>query len=108
MGGSTNGGRERAFEALRTSEELHRATLENISDGVFLADVEGAFAYVCPNVDVIFGYTPDEVQAMGRIGRLLGENLFDPSELESRTEIRNVEREITSKSGERRIVLIHL
>ena len=108
MGGSTNGGRERAFEALRTSEELHRATLENISDAVFLADVEGAFAYVCPNVDVIFGYTPDEVQAMGRIGRLLGENLFDPSELESRTEIRNVEREITSKSGERRIVLIHL
>ncbi len=108
MGGPTNGGRERAFEALRASEELHRATLENISDAVFLADVDGAFAYVCPNVDVIFGYTPDEVQAMGRIGRLLGENLFDPSELEARTEIRNVEREVTSKSGARRIVLIHL
>ena len=106
--GTTNGGRERAFEALRASEELHRATLGNISDAVFLADDHGAFTFVCPNVDVIFGYTPDEVQAMGRIGRLLGENLFDPAELEARTEIRNVERQVTAKSGAQRTVLIHL
>ena|SRR5688572_29860764 len=108
MGEPTNGGRERAFEALRASEELHRATLGNISDAVFLADDDGAFTFVCPNVDVIFGYTPDEVQAMGRIGRLLGEDLFDRGELEARKEIRNVEREVTSKSGVRRTVLIHL
>lgn len=108
MGDATNGGRERAFEALRASEELHRATLGNISDAVFLADDDGVFTFVCPNVDVIFGYTPDEVQAMGRIGRLLGEDLFDPVELESRKEIRNVEREVTSKSGAQRTVLIHL
>ena len=108
MVGTTNGGRDRAFEALRTSEELHRATLGNISDAVFLADDDGVFTYVCPNVDVIFGYTPDEVQAMGRIGRLLGEDLFDPAELEACTEIRNVEREVTSKSGARRTVLILL
>ncbi|MGH8243369.1 MAG: sensor histidine kinase [Steroidobacteraceae bacterium] len=108
MGGTTNGGRERAFEALRASEELHRATLGSISDAVFLADDEGAFTFVCPNVDVIFGYTPDEVQSMGRIGRLLGKDLFDPAELEARTEIRNVEREVTTKSGAQRTVLIHL
>lgn len=108
MTGPTNGGRARGYEALRESEELHRATIENISDAVFTCDDGGAFTYICPNVDVIFGYLPDEVQAMGTLGRLLGEGLFDPTDLSARGEIRNVEREIVAKSGERRVVLIHL
>ncbi|MGH7345267.1 MAG: sensor histidine kinase, partial [Candidatus Rokuibacteriota bacterium] len=61
-----------------------------------------------PNVDVIFGYVPDEVRAMTRISRLLGDHLFDPAELAARGEIKNIEREVTSKTGERRAVLIHL
>ena len=65
MAGPTNGGRARGYEALHESEELHRATLSNISDAVFLTDDDGAFTFICPNVDVIFGYVPDEVQAMG-------------------------------------------
>jgi two-component system, LuxR family, sensor kinase FixL len=108
MTGPTNGGRARGYEALRESEELHRATIENISDAVFTCDDGGAFTYICPNVDVIFGYLPDEVQAMGTLGRLLGEGLFDPVDLTARGEIRNVEREIDAKSGQRRVVLIHL
>jgi two-component system, LuxR family, sensor kinase FixL len=107
-GSSSNGGRERGYEALRESEELHRATLSSISDAVFLVDDAGAFTYICPNVDVIFGYVPDEVQAMSRLGRLLGENLFDPAELVARGELRNIEREVTAKSGERRTVLVQL
>ena len=75
---------------------------------MFLTDDEGLFTFICPNVDVIFGYGPDEVQAMTRIGRLLGDHLFDRTELRTRGEIQNIEREITSKSGERRTVLIHL
>jgi PAS domain S-box-containing protein len=108
MTGPTNGGRARGYEALRESEELHRATIENISDAVFMCDDGGAFTYICPNVDVIFGYVPDEVQAMGTLGRLLGEDLFDPAELTARGELRNVERQVVAKSGERRVVLIHL
>lgn len=108
MTGLDNGGRESGFQALRDSEELHRATLSNISDAVFLTDDEGAFTYVCPNVDVIFGYVPDEVRAMSKIGRLLGEGLFDLVDLVAEGEIRNVEREVAAKSGERRTVLIHL
>jgi PAS domain S-box-containing protein len=108
MNEGTNGGRAEAFQALRDSEELHRATLSSISDAVFLTDDEGIFTFVCPNVDVIFGYVPDEVRAMTRISRLLGENLFDLAELAARGEIKNIEREVTSKSGERRSVLIHL
>ena len=103
-----NGGREKAFEALRASEELHRATLTNISDAVFLTDDEGAFTFVCPNVDVIFEYAPDEVHAMGRIGRLLGDNLFDLRDFVSRGQIQNIECEATSKSGEQRALLVHV
>ena len=105
--GNGNGGTSRAYQALRESEELHRATLSSISDAVFLADDTGAFTYICPNVDMIFGYVPDEVQAMGFISGLLGDNLFDHSDLSARGEIRNVEREVTAKSGERRTILIH-
>ena len=108
MGELTNGGRERAYRALHDSEELHRVTLSSISDAVFLTDDDGQFTFICPNVDVIFGYVPDEVQAMVRISRLLGENLFDRSELAARKEIRNIERDVVSKSGEHRSLLIHL
>jgi PAS domain S-box-containing protein len=108
MSEPTNGGQARAYRALGESEELHRATLSNISDAVFLTDVDGLFTFICPNVDVIFGYVPDEVQAMTRISGLLGENLFDHAELTARGEIKNIEREITSKAGERRSLLIHL
>ncbi|HEY7037761.1 MAG TPA: ATP-binding protein [Methylomirabilota bacterium] len=104
----TNGAAARAYQALRESEELHRLTLSAISDAVFLTDDEGAFTFICPNVDTIFGYVPDEVQAMGRINRLLGENVFDRAELAARGEIRNIERDVVSKSGEHRALLIHL
>ena len=101
-------GREQAYRAMRESEELHRATLGSISDAVFLTDDHGRFTFVCPNVDVIFGYSPDEVATAGRIGALLGENLFDPVELARRRELRNIERDVTVKSGQRRTVLIHV
>jgi len=107
MSGPTNGGRARAYQDLRESEELHRITLSSMSDAVFLTDDDGRLTFVCPNVDVIFGYAPDEVHAM-TLGRLLGENLFDRADLAARTEITNIEREVTSKSGERRTILIHI
>ncbi|KRQ92843.1 hypothetical protein CQ12_40875 [Bradyrhizobium jicamae] len=108
MTNATDGGRTSAYGALRESEELHRATLGNISDAVFLTDDAGTYVFICPNVDVIFGYDPDEVQTMLKISRLLGEGLFDLAELKANGEIRNVEREITTKSGEQRTVLIHV
>src|SRR5262245_1682555 len=108
MTGPLNGGRERAFEALRQSEELHRATLSAISDAVFLTDDAGAFTFICPHVDVFFGYTPNEDHEMSRTDHLLGKALCDPAERTAKGEIRNIEREVVSKSGEPRTVLIHL
>jgi PAS domain S-box-containing protein len=104
----SNGGRERAYQALRESEELHRLTLSHISDAVFVTDDAGAFTFICPNVDAIFGYAPDEVQAMATIDGLLGENLFDLAQLAAQGEIRNIERDVRSKAGEHRSLLVHL
>lgn len=107
MSGATNGGRTRAFEALHESAELHRAVLGSISDAVLLTDDDGAFRFISPNVDVIFGYALDEVQLMGGVGRLIGERLFERARLTADGEIRNIEREIVAKSGDRRTILIH-
>lgn len=99
MGGPTNGGRSRALHALRQSEDLHRTVLSNISDAVFLTDDDGQFTFVCPNVDVIFGFVPDEVHAMAGIGQLLGENLFDPTRLAAEGEIPNRTRDHVQSGG---------
>ena len=108
MIGNGSGGRERAFEALRESEELHRATLSSISDAVFMANDAGEFTYVCPNVDVIFGFSPDEVRARGTLENFLGDQLFDPADLDARGEIQNLERDIVTRDGSLRTILICL
>jgi PAS domain S-box-containing protein len=95
-------------EALRDSEELHRITLLNMSDAVFITNDEGVFTFICPNVDVIFGYGHDEVRAMERISRLLGRELIDPGQLTAAGEIRNIEHEIEAKGGAQRALLIHI
>ena len=95
-------------QALRESEELHRVTLLSMSDAVFITTDDGTFTFVCPNVDVIFGYGEDEVRAMGHISRLLGSDVIELAHLASAGEIRNIEHEITTKDGARRVLLMHV
>ncbi|MDJ0789612.1 MAG: PAS domain S-box protein, partial [Myxococcota bacterium] len=57
-------GRRVVEAALRESEELHRITLRSISDAVFVTDDDGRFTFICPNVEVIFGYSYEEVEAL--------------------------------------------
>jgi PAS domain S-box-containing protein len=95
-------------QALRESEELHRVTLLSMSDAVFITTDDGAFTFVCPNVDVIFGYREDEVRAMERISRLLGSDLIELGHLASTGEVKNIEHEIETKSGTRRVLLVHV
>jgi PAS domain S-box-containing protein len=82
--------------------------LSAISDAVFLTDDAGHFTYICPNVDVIFGYVPDEVQAMVSIDALLGPQLFEPKRLAAEREIANIECDVVTKSGEPRSLLVHV
>ena len=89
--------RRRAEDALRESEEIHRVTLSNISDAVFLTDDTGSFTYICPNVHIIFGYTVQEVHDAENISALLGGGLFNRGDLDTVGEIVNIERNINDK-----------
>lgn len=100
--------RKLAEERLRESEELHRVILTSISDAVFITDDSNKFTFICPNVSTIFGYSHDEVQALGNISELLGGAIFGLEDLETLGEIKNVEREITNKNGQSHSLLINI
>lgn len=101
-------GRHRAEEALKTSEKLYRSTLSSISDAIFITDDKGEFIFICPNVDVIFGYSKEEVARIGNILKLLGELPFDRDRLEKTGELKNLDHEITDKSGNRHDLLVNV
>jgi len=53
--------RKRVEAALRQSEALYRDLVENVPDVTWLSDIEGNTSYISPNVEKVFGYTPEEV-----------------------------------------------
>jgi PAS domain S-box-containing protein len=100
--------RKQAERALKESEELHRVTLGNISDAVFITDDDGSLTFICPNVNVIFGFSLEEVKALGNISRLIGENLFDLDRVKDEGELTNIETEIRDKSGRKHVLLVNV
>jgi PAS domain S-box-containing protein len=96
------------LHVLQESEELHRITIMSMSDAVFITDDDGLFTYICPNVDVIFGWRQDEVRAIARISGLLGRNLVDAKAFPESGELRNIEHEVETKAGDRRALLVHV
>jgi PAS domain S-box-containing protein len=99
-------GQKRAEEALRESEELYRLTLSNIEDAIIITNDQGAFTFVCPNVDLIFGYSHDEVEAMGNIAVLLGNDPAANGAFEAGGETTNIEQEIVDSSGRSHSLLV--
>lgn len=100
--------RKQTLEMLSDSEELHRITLANISDAVFITNEAGFFTYICPNVRIIFGRSYEEVNSMGNIEKLINGPLFDPDELISLGEIRNIEHVIYDKSNAPHNLLVNV
>ncbi|MFW5965621.1 MAG: PAS domain S-box protein, partial [Halodesulfurarchaeum sp.] len=97
---------EKTLEArLRRSEKLHRTVLQSITDTVVLANEGGAFTYVCPNVDFIFGYSEEEVWELGTVEALFGS---DPAAAmdQDQAVLENVELTVTDKSGAEHVTLI--
>lgn len=91
---------------LRRSERLHRVALNNMTETVLVAD-DGAFTYICLNVRFIFGYTVEEIEAMGTVDELLGADLFDPDALEERDVLTNVEHVAIDEAGTEHTLLIN-
>lgn len=95
-------------EALRQSDEEYRLVLNHISDAVFITDEAGVLTFICPNVEVIFGYAYEEVRARGTIRDLLGVDRFDAAELNRSGEIQNVDWEVVDKQGRTHILLVNV
>lgn len=93
---------------LRRSEELHRVTLNNMTDTVLVTDDEGAFTYICPNVHFIFGYSVAEIRELGTIDELLGPELFDPDDLREEGVLTNIECTATDKAGREHTLLVNV
>jgi len=68
--------RKKAELALKQSQEFYELIIGNISDTVLMTDERGFFTYICPNVEIIFGYTNREVAERETVDRLLGTQLF--------------------------------
>ena len=100
--------RRRIETALRQSEELYRTTLSNISDAVFISDDHGKLTFICPNIEIVFGYRTAEIAQMEYISNLLGEALFEPEELTMRGQIFNIERNIQDRYGKSYTVLVNV
>ncbi|MFW5938699.1 MAG: bacterio-opsin activator domain-containing protein, partial [Halanaeroarchaeum sp.] len=93
---------------LRQSEELHRVTLNNMTDTVLITDESGEYTYVCPNVHFIFGYTVEEIRELGTIAELLGPDLFDREELAEQGVLKNIECTATDKAGREHTLLVNV
>ncbi|MFW5917508.1 MAG: bacterio-opsin activator domain-containing protein [Halorubrum sp.] len=93
---------------LRRSEELHRITLNNMTDTVLITDEDGDYTYVCPNAHFIFGYTADEIRELGTIEDLLGEELFDRERLADEGVLKNIETTATDKAGREHTLLVNV
>ena len=93
---------------LRRSEELHRVTLNNMTDTVLITNEAREYTYVCPNVHFIFGYSAEEICEQGTIDALLGEDLFDREELAEGGVLKNIECTATDKAGREHTLLINV
>jgi HTH-type transcriptional regulator, bacterioopsin transcriptional activator and related proteins len=100
--------RARLEAELRESEELHRVTLNNMTDTVLITDDDDEFTYVCPNVHFIFGYTDDEIHEMGTIDELLAPDLFDRADLAEEGVLTNIECTATDKAGREHTLLVNV
>ncbi|MCU0516819.1 MAG: PAS domain S-box protein, partial [Oscillatoria sp. Prado101] len=99
---------ESACAALRASEALHRLTLSNVTEAVFITDDTGNFTFICPNSQMLGGYSVEEVRALGNISKLLGENLFEWERLQTALAIENIERQVKNKAGKELTVLVNV
>ena len=62
--------RERATEALRTSEDKFRKILMSVADVAWTSDRNGRTLYISPKVQAVLGYSKQEISAAGSTLRL--------------------------------------
>jgi len=48
-------------QALEASEQQYRNLVENITDVIYAADIDGTISYISPAIEAFLGYSPEEV-----------------------------------------------
>ena len=84
---------------LKESEQLFKATLESISDPVFITDDKGNFTFICSNTEHSLEYTTEELWEMQNLYKLIGTDHFELTELKEKHHLDNIEITINTKSG---------
>lgn len=108
MQDATKTGPEGAVRKTRKADDVYRATLSCLSDALLLTDDHGSITFASPSAEALFGYSAQELRKLQRIDRLLGSELYDPGGLAAAGELRNIERVVTTKLGERRRLLVNV
>jgi PAS domain S-box-containing protein len=54
-------GRKKTEDVLKVLEKKYRSLVENIPDVVWTTDINGSTIFISPNVEKIYGYTPEEI-----------------------------------------------
>jgi len=52
-------------EVLRESEDKYRSLVKNIPDVTWTIDSRGNTTFISPNVEIVYGYTPEEIYKEG-------------------------------------------
>ena len=91
-----------------SKDEIYRFALMNLSDTVVITDENGRFTFVCPNINIIFGYSPDEVFSMTGIKELTGSLKLDENVLNDLGEVSNIEIAIRDKDGHEHMLLANV
>jgi PAS domain S-box-containing protein len=97
-----------AEEKLIESESIHRETLSNISDAVFITDETGDFTFVCVNTINIFEKDANQVWKLENINQLFGGNVMQLVPVDQLKEVSNIDWQIITPSKKTKELLINI